>query len=100
MAIKSHDLIVNVGPIVLEVQGDAFIEGCRIHSIVWEGSTSAGDTIELRHRDVNTLLWRGRATDTNTYLGITFGSPGHHCPFGFYLNVVDNGTVSVYLTED
>ena len=92
---------VSVGPIVMEVAGDEFIEAARISSIIWEGVTTVGDTATLVHRGPpDALLWPGRTNDTNTYLGLAGGEKGIHAPNGFKLNQISAGRVIVYLRED
>ena len=93
--------MAKVGPIIMLVAGDEFNESARILAVIWEGSTTAGDTVRLAHRDEwGTLLWPGRANDTNTYLGANFGDKGLHAPQGFRLQQISSGQVLVYLRED
>ena len=87
------------GPVVMSVQGDAYIQPARILAILWEGATTAGDTVEVRERDSNALLWPGRASDTNTYVGANIGVEGIHAPSGFKLAQISSGRVLVYLRE-
>lgn len=88
------------GPILMTVAGDRFVKPARILMIIWEGSTSAGDTAEIKDPETNQLLWPGRANDTNTYLGGNFGAEGIHCPNGFALTKISAGRVLVYLREN
>lgn len=93
--------MTRVGPVVLTVVGDAFVEGARIAMILWEGATTAGDTAEVRHRgSPSALLWAGRTDRTDTYLGANFQPAGIHAPNGFTLHQLSAGRVLVYLRED
>ena len=90
-----------VGPVVLSVQGDEYVNGARIAGIIWEGATTAGDTVEIRERDSGNRIWKGRTDTTNTYLGaVGIGARGVHAPSGFKLVQISAGEVSVYLEED
>ena len=90
-----------LGPVVMSAAGDAFIEGARILTIIWESSTSAGNTCILRARGSNALLWKGRADSDHTYQGANFGPHGIPAPGGFVLAKIDGtGTLMVYLRED
>lgn len=94
-------MAARIGPVVLEVQGDEYVNGARIAGIIWEGATTAGDTVELRCRETGNLLWPGRTDTTNTYLGaVGIGVRGIHCPSGFRLTQISAGRVAVYLEED
>lgn len=87
-------------PVVMSVVGDNFRFGCRISTIIWEGATTAGDVCEIITYDNNKRVWKGRANDTNTYLGVGFDDHGVACPEGFRLAQITAGsTVSVYLKE-
>ena len=90
-----------IGPVVMSVQGDEYVNGARIAGIIWEGATSAGDTVELRERDSGNRIWKGRTDTNNTYLGaVGIGVRGIHCPSGFRLVQISGGEISVYLEED
>ena len=89
----------SVGPAILSNVGDQFMDGCRIAAIVWEGGTTSGDTVELRHRITNELLWSGRTNTTQTYQGINLGPYGEHSPNGFYLAQISAGRVLVYIQQ-
>jgi len=92
---------VSVGPIVMEVSGDEFVEKARIAAIIWEGTTTVGDTATLVHRGTpESLLWPGRTNDINTYLGVNVGDKGIHAPNGFKLLQISAGRLIVYLRED
>lgn len=92
---------MSIGPVVLSVAGDQFIESARVASIVWVGATTAGDTVSLRGRQatINVLLWKCRTDATHTYLGISFGAHGLPTPDGFRLEQISAGEVLVYLRE-
>ena len=88
------------GPVVLQSMGDTYAPAARLTAIVWEGTTTAGDTCEVRDPLTNLLLWAGRTPDTQTYLGITLGPHGMGAPHGFRLTKTISGTrVLVYLME-
>ena len=88
-----------IGPAVLVNAGDSFTDGCRIAAIVWTGTTTSGDTVVLRHRGGNELLWEGMTNTTKTYLGINLGPNGEHAPNGFYLAQISAGSVKVYIAQ-
>lgn len=83
----------------MSVAGDAFVEPARIASVLWEGVTTSGDTVTLRARGSNALLWVCRTGDTQTYLGKTFTEKGLPAPTGFILSQISAGRVLVYLRE-
>lgn len=87
------------GPFVLSVAGDAYPHACRILAVIWEGATTAGDTVTLNSIATGGVLWPGRANDTNTYLGANFGPEGIPCQSGFRLSQISNGTLYVYIRE-
>ena len=89
-----------VGPVILAVVGDRFLLPCRIGSILWEGSSNAGDTVRITDPVLGIQFWKGRANDVQTYLGATFALPGLHAPNGFKLDQLSSGAVSVYLNEN
>ena len=85
---------------MLQVAGDTFADSARITAVIWTGSTTAGDTVELRDARTNTLLWAGQTPDTNTYLGINLGPKGLGAPNGFRVTKITTGTrLLVYLME-
>ena len=91
---------MSIGPIVMSVAGDAYIQGAQIAAITWMGATTAGDTVEIRHRtDPKNVLWKCRTDGTNTYLGANIGPNGIHAPGGFTLQQISAGEVHVYLKE-
>lgn len=89
----------DIGPIILSNAADSFIDPCRIIAIVWEGVTASGDTVILRARSNDAILWKGRTNTTQTYQGINLGPHGEHCPNGFYLSQISSGTLLVYLNQ-
>lgn len=92
--------MAGIGPVVMSVVGDTFVQGARILAVVWEGSTTAGTTAELNCPVTGRLLWVGRANDTNTYLGVNVGVEGIHAPNGFRLVSISGGRLLVYLREN
>jgi hypothetical protein len=93
------NLVTN--PIELTAAGQSYDDECRILAIVWEGATTAGDTVELRYQGAKLgKIWRGRANDTHTYLGLNAGPHGLHAPGGFKVQALSAGTLLVYLRED
>lgn len=92
--------MARIGPVVMEVVNDAYIQPCRINAIIWEGAMSVGDRVVLRHRGTHELLWQARTNDTNTYLGGNLGVTGIHAPNGVYAAVLSAGTVMIYLREE
>jgi hypothetical protein len=86
-------------PIVLQVQGDAYGQPAHISAIVWDGATTSGDRVVLRHLGTHELLWQGRTDGTQTYLGVSWAR-GLSAPRGFYADVLMNGMVMVYLQEN
>jgi hypothetical protein len=90
---------VAAGPFVFAVVGDQLLTPCRVSLVIWEGVTTAGDTVELRDPQTNGLVWKGRAVGTQTYDGAAFGPFGMHLPNGVRLAQVSAGQVLVYLAE-
>lgn len=86
-------------PIVCTAVGHGTSEGCCVMAIVWEGATTANDTVELHKRNGGGLLWAGRTDTTATYQGVTFAPAGISCPAGFTLGVRSSGRVLVYTRE-
>ena len=90
-----------VGPVILSVAGDAFVLPAKVEAFVWEGATTAGDTVQIKGRagSQETLLWPGRASGSHTYLGISWRT-GLSCPDGFRLAQISAGRVLAYLREE
>jgi hypothetical protein len=86
-------------PVVLQVQGDRYAQGAHIQAVVWDGATTSGDRVILRHIGTNELLWQGRTATTQTYLGINW-SNGLSAPNGFYADILMSGLVMIYLMEN
>jgi len=86
-------------PVVMSVVGDAYVDTCRISAIIWEGATTSGDLCEIQTRLTGLRIWRGRANDTQTYLGVGFGTYGIPAPDGFKLVTLGAGTVAIYILE-
>lgn len=84
------------GPVVMSVTGDSFVEPASIVGVLWEGATTAGDTCEIRERLSNHLLFKGRATGTQTWEGVVLRQSA---PTGFKLSQISAGQVLVYLAE-
>jgi hypothetical protein len=76
--------------------GTLTASGCQIDAVIWEGATTAGDTVELRDPVTNSLLWKGRTPDTQTYLGFSPRS-GIPAPNGVKVAQISSGQVLVYL---
>jgi hypothetical protein len=88
------------GPIVLSTVGATYTPACRLLGILWEGSTTAGDRVEIRCPQTNALLCALRTADSNSCLGITFPAKGIAAPFGFKLTTAPaSQTIQVYLME-
>ena len=88
-----------IGPIHLRSAGEGYLHPARINAILWVGSTTAGDVAELQCPVSGTLLWRGQASDTNTYQGINLGRNGVQAPYGFTAALLPSGELLVYLRE-
>ena len=91
--------MAKIGPVVMSVAGDEFVDSARILAIIWEGATTSGDTCVLNSRMGNDLLWKGRTSDTQTYLGANFGPEGLNAPNGFKLGQISAGQLLIYLRE-
>ena len=89
-------------PVLLNTLDAEYVIPSRILTVVWEGSTSAGNRVELTDpTDSSKVLWQCRAgTETHTYLGINLGEKGQHAPNGFKATTLDAGEVLVYLRAD
>ena len=91
--------MAHVGPVILSVTGDKYLQSARILAIIWEGVTVPGDTAVLEDPEGGGRFWRGRANDTHTYVGGNFGGEGIHAPNGFALTHISAGEISVYIRE-
>lgn len=89
-----------VNPVELTAEGQRYESPCRIIAVVWVGTTTAGDVAEIRHQSPVRTIWKGQATDTNSYMGINLGPFGMHAPSGFSCFSITAGTkILVYLAE-
>jgi hypothetical protein len=89
-----------VNPVELTDANQRYEAPCRIIAVVWVGTTTAGDTAEIRHQSPIRTIWKGQATDTNSYMGINLGPFGMHAPSGFSCFSITAGTkILVYLAE-
>ncbi len=88
-----------IGPIVLDSIGDHHWPACAIASLLWVGTTTAGDRVAIHECSTGALLWKGLASGTNTYIGVTFGQGGLAAPGGFVCTTIDSGELLVYLKE-
>ena len=91
-------------PLIFTASGDQYRFPFRVLAIVWEGSTSQGDTARLTKLNedgtLGKLLWPGRTNVTNTYQGINCGPKGIHVPFGLQCTGLTAGTqLLVYRLE-
>jgi hypothetical protein len=88
--------VARVGPVILAVVGDSFVQPAQIRAFIWEGASTAGDTCEVRERSTGNIIFPGRATGTQTYEGLALrvAAPG-----GFTLTQISSGRVFVYLDE-
>ena len=98
-----NTLELAVNPVVLDTLGESFSVRSRILAVIWQGTTTAGDTAELwsvEDEDYpEALIWAGQAADTNTYQGVNLGPVGIKAPGGFYAKVLDAGRLIIYLRE-
>lgn len=90
-------MALTTNPIELTT-GQSYTENCRLMSIVWVGTTTAGDTCVVQKLVTNDTAWKGQADTTNTYQGIALPPAGLHCPNGFSVTC-SAGTVLAYLRE-
>ena len=88
-----------IGPVVMQTRGDAFVQPAKIGVVLWVGTTVAGNQVILRHRQGGELLWKAITDTTNTYLGAVLSPYGLSAPNGFYVERIDNGQLLVYLGE-
>lgn len=88
------------GPYLLTTVGDTIQGPLRFMGVVWVASSTAGDQAELRDPVNGNLLWSGRAFDTNTYQGISFGGKFVAAPNGLRLTSLSSGKILVYPAED
>ncbi len=88
-----------IGAIIMTAAGQEYDQPCRIMAVLWEGTTTLGDRVELKGRNEskNALFWPGKTDTTSTYMGMTWERPGLHAPDGFKADRLDSGTVYVYV---
>ena len=67
----------------------------NIIALVWEGTTSAGDTVTIK-RIGGANIWTGRTAVSNTYLGITFSDIGLRVSEGIECSQISSGQLYVY----
>lgn len=89
------------GAIILTAAGQEYTKSCRIIGTLWVGGTTSGDRVLLkgRTRSKNSVFFPGQTDSSNTYLGGIWGWPGLHAPDGFKVEVLDSGTLYVFLSE-
>ena len=96
--------MARIGPVILSVVGDVYIQGARILAFVWEGATTANDTVTIHARSPAgtpaELLFAGRTDTTSTFQGLNLTPTGLHAPGGFMLTQISAGRVLVYLREE
>ena len=82
--------------VILSAAGQQIARPVRITAIVWTSASAAGDTAVLKGVGGEDI-WEGRATGTQTYLGISY-PPGHPLvvPEGLELSALSSGRVFIY----
>ena len=73
-----------------------YLTRTQVTGIVWVGATTASDEVILRARN-GSRIWEGRATGTDTYLGIRFTDDGVLAKDGLKVDALDSGRLYVYL---
>ena len=81
---------------VFKSSGEKVDGPINLLSIIWTGSTSAGDTCTIKEID-GEEVWEGRADGSNTYLGINFPDRGIRSGVGFEVQAISSGKVFLYL---
>jgi len=89
---------ISQAPVLLQAVNDTFTMPCRIMALVWYGSTSSGDSVEIRDRQTGEILWGAFTDTTKTYLGINLSSLNVGCQ-GFRCTGLSSGKVLVYLAQ-
>jgi len=69
-----------------------------VDCIIWEGATAEGDTCQLTHNSGG-RFWSGRATGTQTYLGVAFPGLGQKASDGIKVTQISAGRVYIYFRE-
>ena len=85
-------------PFALEAVNDAFAEECRIMGVIWTGTTTSGDSAQLKDNATGDVLWQATTTSTKTYKGVMFPEPFVPC-FGFVASSLSSGTLFVYISQ-
>lgn len=85
-------------PIIFEAVNDQYSDTCRITAIVWTGSTTAGDTAEIRDLGTGEILWSGIASGSQTYIGVNL-SPYNVGATGLRCSTLASGKVFIYLAN-
>ena len=85
------------GPVLFETAGDSFTGNVLINGVIWHYPSSTAGEQAFIHLFDQTLVWKGLADSTNTYLG-GFGMKVHSNG-GFRCTRLDGGQLLVYLEE-
>lgn len=76
--------------------GSLTLARSQVTGIVWVGATTASDEAILRATG-GSRIWEGRATGTDTYLGIRFTDDGVLAKDGLTVDALDSGRLYVYI---
>lgn len=76
--------------------GTLTLQRAQVTGIVWVGATTASDEVILSARN-GARIWEGRATGTDTYLGIRFADDGVLATDGLVVDALDSGRLYIYL---
>lgn len=85
-------------PFLLESANDAFAEECRIMGIIWTGTTTSGDSAQVKDNTTGEVLWEAYTTSTKTYKGVMFPEPFVHCS-GFVASRLSSGILLIYISQ-
>ena len=88
--------MARVGPVVLEAEGDQYLGGGRIATVLWTGTLANGNKAVLRHVEGGELLWEG---EYPAIVGGYLGPNGIHFENGFHVDTLDAGKLLIYLHE-
>lgn len=94
----SHIPNFSQAPVLLDSVGDEFTPACRIMAIIWYGTTTIGDDVEIKDRETGEVLWAAKTNTTATYLGVSFSEINLGCA-GFRASVLDAGKILVYIAQ-
>lgn len=86
-----------LNPVILNSVNDVHKGSVLLDSVVWVGTTTVGDTVELSSLSGD-VLWQGIAQAEQTYLPYFFNDL--LADGGFKLSVHTSGKVLVYLGSD